>query len=104
MTKPQNANGGPAASRLRLPREYGVSTAAKGLLPWSHVVERMAKAMHYWICTVDPKGRPHATPVDGLWIDDTLYFGGSRETLRHRNLCANAEVCVHLESAMDVVI
>jgi nitroimidazol reductase NimA-like FMN-containing flavoprotein (pyridoxamine 5'-phosphate oxidase superfamily) len=104
MTKPQNANGGPTASRLRLPREYGVSTAAKGLLPWSHVVERMAKAMHYWICTTDPDGRPHATPVDGLWIDDRLYFGGSPQTRRQRNLAANPSACVHLESGSDVVI
>jgi nitroimidazol reductase NimA-like FMN-containing flavoprotein (pyridoxamine 5'-phosphate oxidase superfamily) len=76
----------------------------KGLLPWSHVVERMAEAMHYWICTTDPDGRPHATPVDGLWIDDRLYFGGSPQTRRQRNLAANPSACVHLESASDVVI
>jgi nitroimidazol reductase NimA-like FMN-containing flavoprotein (pyridoxamine 5'-phosphate oxidase superfamily) len=104
VTKPQRANGGPTASRLRLPREYGVSTAAKGLLPWSHVADRMAKAMHYWISTTGPDGHPHATPVDGLWIDDRLYFGGSPQTRRQRNLAANPSVCVHLESASDVVI
>jgi phage terminase large subunit-like protein len=83
---------------------YGIPEGRKGLLPWSHVAERMAAAMHYWICTVDPEGRPHATPVDGLWLDDALYFGGSTQTRRHRNLIANAAVCVHLESASDVVI
>ena len=104
MTKQQRTNDRPTASRPRLPREYGVSTTAKGLLPWSHVVDRMAKAMHYWISTTDPDGRPHATPVDGLWIDDRLYFGGSPQTRRQRNLAANPSVCVHLESASDVVI
>lgn len=74
------------------------------MLPWSHVRERMAAAMHYWITTVDPSGRPHATPVDGLWIDDQLYFGGGVETRRTRNLRANPAACVHLESASDVVI
>ena len=94
----------PKPTRLTLPAEYGVSTSEKGLLPWSHVVDRMTAAAHYWIATVDPGGRPHATPVDGLWIDGCLYFGGSPRTRRQRNLAANAAVCVHLESASDVVI
>lgn len=42
--------------------------------------------------------------VDGVWLEDRLYFGGSTETVRHRNLSANAAACIHLESASDVVI
>jgi hypothetical protein len=94
----------PKASRPELPPEYGVSKSPKGLLPWSHVTERLMKAVHYWICTVSPDGRPHATPVDGLWLDDRLYFGGSPQTRRQRNLAANPAVCIHLESGTDVVI
>ncbi len=95
---------GPAASRPRMPAEYGVPKDEKGLLPWSHVTERMARANHYWICTVGPTGQPHATPVDGLWVDDALYFGGSAQTRRQRNLAQNPAACIHLESAMDVVM
>ena len=94
----------PPASRPRLPAEYGVPGGTDELLPWSHVVERMWTAMHYWICTVDPAGRPHAVPVDGLWLDDRLYFGGHAATRRNRNLAANEAACIHLESATDVVI
>ena len=101
--KPPKA-AGPVASRPSLPKEYGFATSPKGLLPWSHVVDRMTQARHYWVATVDPEGRPHATPVDGLWIDDRLYFGGSPQTRRNRNLRGNAATCVHLENAMDVVI
>ena len=105
MTRPARADGdGPRASRPRFPTEYGVPTHAKGLLPWSHVADRMEKAMHYWISTTGPDGQPHATPVDGLWLDDRLYFGGSPQTRRQRNLAANPSVCVHLESGSDVVI
>jgi Pyridoxamine 5'-phosphate oxidase len=93
----------PTASRPHIPG-YGIPKDKRGLLPWSHVVERVAKAQHYWICTVGPDGRPHATPVDGLWLDDQLFFGGSPQTRRNRNLAANPAVCVHLESGMDVVI
>jgi nitroimidazol reductase NimA-like FMN-containing flavoprotein (pyridoxamine 5'-phosphate oxidase superfamily) len=100
---PNNANE-PKATRPRLPKEYGAGKSAKDLLSWSHVTQRMTGAQHYWISTVSPDGQPHATPVDGLWIDDRLYFGGSPQTRRQRNLAANPRICVHLESAMDVVI
>jgi nitroimidazol reductase NimA-like FMN-containing flavoprotein (pyridoxamine 5'-phosphate oxidase superfamily) len=96
--------GASTVTRARLPREYGLTNGSKGLLSWSHVSTRMASAQHYWIATVDPSGRPHATPVDGLWLDDCLYFGGSPQTRRQRNLATNRAACVHLESGSDVVI
>jgi len=102
--QPSSEAPGPRASRPNLPPEYGVSHNPKGLLPWSHVTERMTQSLHYWISTVSPDGRPHATPVDGLWLNDRLYFGGSPQTRRQRNLAANPAVCVHLESGTDVVI
>jgi nitroimidazol reductase NimA-like FMN-containing flavoprotein (pyridoxamine 5'-phosphate oxidase superfamily) len=83
---------------------YGVPRHRKDLLPWSHVSRRMEEARVYWATTVDPQGRPHATPVDGLWRDDALYFGGSPTTRRNRNLETNPAVCLHLESGSDVVI
>ena len=95
---------GPHASRPIIPADYGVPQGTKGLLPWSHVTERMTQAMHYWICTIGPDGCPHATPVDGLWLDEQLYFGGSPLSRRNRNLAANSAVCVHLESATDVLM
>ncbi len=101
--KQANRETGPTASRPHMPG-YGIPKVKKGLLPWSHVTDRMAKAKHYWISTVGPDSRPHATPVDGLWLDDQLYFGGSPQTRRNRNLAENPAVCVHLESGIDVVI
>lgn len=95
---------GPVASRPRMPAEYGIPKGNKGLLPWSHVDERMRQAKYYWICTVSPAGQPHATPVDGLWLDGQLFFGGSPKTLRSRHLAANPAVSVHLENGWDVVI
>ncbi|HJS29582.1 MAG TPA: pyridoxamine 5'-phosphate oxidase family protein [Anaerolineales bacterium] len=95
----------PAAGRPFTPGEdYGIPRSEKGLLPWAHVSERMAAARYYWISTVSPDARPHATPVDGVWLDDQLYFGGSPEARRNRNLAANPAVCVHLENGIDVVI
>jgi nitroimidazol reductase NimA-like FMN-containing flavoprotein (pyridoxamine 5'-phosphate oxidase superfamily) len=94
---------GPIVDRPHIPG-YGVPTHLKGLLPWSHVIERMEAAQNYWICTVGPNHEPHATPVWGLWLDDRLYFGGGPNTRRQRNLKANPAVCLHLESGSDVLI
>lgn len=94
----------PVVSRPRFPAQYGVSTDGKGMLAWASVSQRLAKAQHYWICTVTPDHRPHATPVDGLWIHDRLYFGGAPETRWRRNLAANPAISIHLESAMEVVM
>jgi hypothetical protein len=94
----------PIIDRPVIPREYGVPKSKKGLLPWSHVVERMTPPKAYWVATVDPQGRPHATPVDGVWVDDALYFGGSLQTKWTRNLAANPNACIHIGLDYDVVI
>jgi hypothetical protein len=39
------------------------------LLPWSHAVERLEKAINYWVCIMRPDGRPHAVPVWGMWVE-----------------------------------
>ncbi|NWG16569.1 MAG: pyridoxamine 5'-phosphate oxidase family protein, partial [Chloroflexi bacterium] len=94
----------PAPSRPHMPESYGVPTGSEGLLPWSYVTGRMAAARYYWIGTSRPDGRPHTMPTWGVWLDDTLYFGGSPETRWARNLAANPRVSVHLENAEEVVI
>lgn len=94
----------PRPSRPQLPKGYGIPAGEEGMLPWSHVEEQMAAARSYWIGTTRPDGRPHATPVWGHWLDGTLYFEGSPQTRRGRNLAANPAVVVHLESADRVVI
>ena len=99
-----SSKSGPMVSRPKIPTEYGVPKNNKGLLSWSHVVDRMTQAMHYWVCTVNVNCRPHVTPVDGLWLDNTLFFGGSPQTRRNKNLATNPAISVHLDNSMDVVI
>ena len=76
------------------------------MLPWSHARERLERAYVYWIATTRPDGRPHVSPVWGVWVDDTLYFGGDPQTRRVRNLATHPAIAVHLESddGKDVVI
>lgn len=92
----------PRASRLEMPRGYAAGD--EGLLPWSHVVERLDRALNYWIATTRPDARPHITPVWGAWVDGALYFDGIPTARWARNIAANPAIAVHLESGDDVVI
>lgn len=99
----QTTSNSPRASRPHIP-DYGIPQSDEGLLPWSHVEERVAESLNYWIGTVDEHGRPHATPVWGVWLEGALYFDGSPQTRRGRNLAANPAVVVHLEDGTRPVI
>ena len=50
-------------------RDLGADEGS-GLLPWSWARERLGASHDYWLATVGPDGRPHVTPVWGLWDDD----------------------------------
>lgn len=99
MTRPA-----PTAGRPGFPASYGIRTDADGLLPWELASEKLASARNYWICTTRPDGKPHVTPVWGLWLEETLYFSTSPRSRKARNLARDPSVVVHLESADDVVI
>lgn len=91
----------PRAEQLVLPAEYGKPSR---LLAWDVVVARLDAAPHYWLATVRPDGRPHVVPLDGLWLDNRWYFGGSDQAVRHRNLKSNPSASLHLDDAGSAVI
>ncbi|MEV0388431.1 pyridoxamine 5'-phosphate oxidase family protein [Nonomuraea sp. NPDC050643] len=41
--------------------------------------DKPAAAHGHRPATVRADGRPHVVPVDGVWVDDRLYFGGRPE-------------------------
>ena len=87
-----------------MPEGYGVPEGDESLLPWSWAAERLVTARTYWFSTTRPDGRPHAMPAWAVWLDGALYFEGSPETRRARNLAENPAIVVHLESGEQVVI
>ena len=87
-----------------MPDGYGVPEHDEGMLDWSWAVERLTTAKNYWFHTTRPDGRPHAMPAWAAWVDGALYFDGSPETRRARNLAQNASIVIHLESGDEVVI
>ncbi|HUG15121.1 MAG TPA: pyridoxamine 5'-phosphate oxidase family protein [Thermomicrobiales bacterium] len=100
----RHVNPEPAVDRPHMPDGYLSEASLAGFVPWEHVRQRMTESPGYWISTTRPDGRPHATPIWGMWLDDTFYFDGSPQTTRGRNIAANPRIAVHLESADDVVI
>ena len=94
----------PTRDRPVMPDGYGVPEHDEGLLDWSWAVERLTTAKNYWFCTTRPDGRPHAMPAWAAWVHGALYFDGSPETRRGRNLAQNSSIVIHLESGDEVVV
>jgi nitroimidazol reductase NimA-like FMN-containing flavoprotein (pyridoxamine 5'-phosphate oxidase superfamily) len=99
VTTPINAT----RTRPNMPH-YGIATAEEGMMTWEWVDEQMAKSRNYWICTTRPDGRPHVSPVWGVWVGGKLYFGSHITAVKSKNVTKNPNVVVHLESGDDTVI
>jgi hypothetical protein len=94
----------PQARPARLPEGYS-DDGEQQTLGWVEVRRRLEQSRHFWLSTASPAGRPHARPIWGAWVDDTLYAdGGVSVTRWGRDLLANPRLQVHLESATEVVI
>lgn len=95
MTKPQISRPGFPPGYVEDPQAW---------MTWEMVEEKLVMAVHYWLCTVRPDGRPHAIPKWGVWVGGKFYCDGSPETRHARNLASNPHTALHLESGAEVVI
>jgi hypothetical protein len=93
-----------SAARPRFGGGYGIESGPAGMLPWSWAVERLERSRNYWIGSTRPDGSPHAAPVWGVWIDDSVVFGTHRLSRKARNLKRDPRVVVHCESGDETVI
>lgn len=93
----------PRRDRPEMPDGYGVDKATQ-FIEWEHVVARLTDSPNYWLATTRANGRPHVVPRWGVWLDDRFWYDGSPETMHVRNLEANAECVLHLESGSEVTI
>lgn len=73
-------------------------------MDWNDVVERLVDAGHYWLVTVGTSGTPISRPIDGVWIRNSLYFGGHPSTRWRRNLATNRQAAVNLEDTEKPII
>jgi Pyridoxamine 5'-phosphate oxidase len=95
----------PVADRPYIPHKgYGVPADLDNLVDWSTVVERFEREKNYWVATASRDGVSTARPVWGVFVDDTICFGGGPLTRWSRNLTANPKVSLHLEDGTSPVI
>ncbi len=94
----------PSRDRPKLPDGYGVPEGAEGLVEFDDVRARLADALHYWLATTRPDGRPHVVPRWGVWLDDALYYDGSPQTVHARNLRTNPACALHLGDGREAII
>jgi len=89
---------------------HGYSHPDASPTPWEVGREQVVRAGTFWISTVRPDGRPHVTPLIGVWHDDAIWFTTGPEERKARNLARNP-ACVLTtgrsdlgEGGLDVVL
>jgi hypothetical protein len=76
---------------------------------WEKTRQVLEAAELFWVCTVRPDGRPHATPVVAVWAEDAIWFSTGSDEQKFANLNANSHVvlitgCNGWESGLDVIV
>lgn len=95
----------PTATAARFPAEYGQTPQSRAeLLAWDEVAARIAAARNYFLATITDEGRPYLRPVDGVFVEGSLCFGGSPETRWARHLQQRPEASVNLPEDDHAVI
>jgi hypothetical protein len=60
---------------------------------WTQARRQIDDAEVFWLSTVRADGRPHVTPLLGVWHDDAMYFCTGPEEQKAKNLATNPQ-CV----------
>jgi nitroimidazol reductase NimA-like FMN-containing flavoprotein (pyridoxamine 5'-phosphate oxidase superfamily) len=56
---------------------------------WTEARQDLQDAQVYWLSTVRPDGRPHVTPLLGVWHEGALYFCTGSTERKAKNLAHN---------------
>src|SRR3954454_14543590 len=76
----------------RLDSRFSAPDAAA--TPWEDTERALRDAELYWITTARPDGRPHVTPLIGVWFEGAMHFTTGLEEQKARNLEHNASVAL----------
>ena len=86
----------------------GFSSDAAVATEWSQGRRDLEEAELYWLSTVRPDGRPHVTPLLGIWLDGAFYFCTGPDERKAKNLEQNQQCIVTTGSnkleGLDLVI
>jgi PPOX class probable F420-dependent enzyme len=62
--------------------------------PWTAAEAVLRESELYWLTTVRADGRPHVTPLVGVWLDDAFAFTTGPDEQKGRNLAHAPQVAV----------
>ena len=76
---------------------------------WETVRDALAAAELYWLTTVRADGRPHVTPLVGVWADQGFVFCTGSDEQKTHNLAHHADVAVttgvnRWKNGVDIVV
>jgi nitroimidazol reductase NimA-like FMN-containing flavoprotein (pyridoxamine 5'-phosphate oxidase superfamily) len=76
---------------------------------WPEAVRVLEEAELYWLTTVRADGRPHVTPLIGVWQDGAVHFCTGLREQKARNLEGNRQVAITTGSnawarGIDVIV
>lgn len=95
----------PRATAIDMGDDYGIGPEpGVDHRPWADVLDAIAAARSWWICTTRPSGRAHAMPVWGVVADGRMLWSTGPDTVKARNLERDPRMVMHLESGDEVVI
>jgi hypothetical protein len=81
-----------------------IANDAGGTMSWSWAEERLIRSSAYWVGTVRPDGRPHSSPVWGVWFDGFLWFSCDQTSIKARNVAHNPAVVVTNDNPWEQVV
>lgn len=77
--------------------------------PWAEVTDVLDLAELYWLSTVRADGRPHVTPLIGVWHEGAMHFTTGPGEQKYRNLEHSPKVALTTgnntwAAGLDVVV
>lgn len=88
--------------------DHRYSSADATPTPWPIAEGQLTEAKVYWLSTVRPDGRPHVTPIAGVWVDGAVHFATGEGERKALNLVSN-QACIvttgcNVLEGLDVVL
>jgi hypothetical protein len=78
--------------------QTNLDTYGHASIPWTRAEQQLEAsvgdlAIHFFLSTVRPDGRPHVAGIGALWVDGRFYFVSGPGTRKSRNVAERAD-CV----------
>jgi general stress protein 26 len=96
------------AGREPATRLSAFSSPGASAVGWGRARLELEGAELYWLTSVRADGRPHVTPLLGVWLDDAFCFATGSTERKAKNLAENAHCIVttgrNVLDGLDVVV